>query len=522
MDLSWSHHLKTDAPTLVKNVRSEVKKHMDFITSNMGKLDNVSRALNEGHRMLGNILCQKCLGAVKSKRIEMQSKNETSHKKKKLMKLSPECQQVVNEITNVFMKLERSQSENRGNEEYCTLEEYYQQEMVEMENMHIEKILNIHDEMREKENEYKKDIKDKEAEVRNVRKQLEDMTTERDDGKRRNDAMSKKLQSYDKTESELRELKNEHKRLKEDLDRKECNIKKQKRELDTKEEDIRRYRPSSSGYITGSFAGNKELARLKEELNSSDKELQTLRKENENLKLERGDLLQQNGKLQDEKYSLKETIDSRDEELQKSRRDNENLKLEQIELIGSLQDEKRSLKEKLGGTVDELNSRKSQLEVLLKAKRKQIVMGLWKERSGMGKTMVDIITKELIRSVGGQLGRDNIDLTIRPCKTTSDISGAPLLVLCLNMSRIGTNIQDAIEGIQADRTNVFVLVLHHTNKDNLSSLTPTSLRVTGSELRKLGGIIDMAFSSDSGLYECDLNNNAAEKITSIMRKYMTV
>ncbi|XP_033734790.1 uncharacterized protein LOC117323589 [Pecten maximus] len=160
---------------------------------------------------------------------------------------------------------------------------------------------------------------------------------------------------------------------------------------------------------------------------------------------------------------------------------------------------------------------KTQIKELQKQNKREIVMGLCKQRSGMGKAMVDMITKELKRRVGGLLGH-NIELTLRQCTGTSDIPNGPLVVLCLNMSRIGTNIQDALGGIQTDK-NVYVLVLHHTNKENLSSLTPTSLRVTGSELRQLGGIIDMAFSSDSGLYECDLNDNAIDKMTSIMRKY---
>ncbi|XP_021345081.1 golgin subfamily A member 6-like protein 2, partial [Mizuhopecten yessoensis] len=331
------------------NLKSEVRKHMEFISSNMRKFDNVGVALNEGQAMLGNVLCRKCKDAVRSKRIELHAKNGISHKKKSLIKLSPERQQIVNEITNLFIQLERSQNEDEGDEKYCTEEEYYRQEMLEMENMYMNKLFDKQDEVKEMENEYKKEVKDKEAEVHNVRNQLEKMTIERDDGKNRNDSMAKKLKSHDKTASELRELKNEHKRLKEDLDNKECNIKKLKRELDMKEEDIKRYRPSSSGYRLRSFADNRDdqVARLEGKLNSRDEEIQTSRRENENLKSERDELLHQNEKLQEETYSMKETIDSRDEELQRSRRDNENLKSEQIELIGRLQDENRSLKEKL-------------------------------------------------------------------------------------------------------------------------------------------------------------------------------
>ncbi|OWF38232.1 Laminin subunit alpha-2 [Mizuhopecten yessoensis] len=168
---------------------------------------------------------------------------------------------------------------------------------------------------------------------------------------------------------------------------------------------------------------------------------------------------------------------------------------------------------------EEINNLKTVLEESRRLKKKVVVMRLLRtSRSGLGKTMVDMVTKELTRQLGERLDSKSFDFSIVLSETPTDVSNGPLFVLCLNMSRVGTNIQDALEGTEGGR-DVYVLVLHHTNKDNLSTLTPTSLRVTGSEIRQLGGIIDLAFSSNSGLYECDLNITAIGKIATVLKKF---
>lgn len=151
--------------------------------------------------------------------------------------------------------------------------------------------------------------------------------------------------------------------------------------------------------------------------------------------------------------------------------------------------------------------------------KKDLVMGIRGDRSGMGKTMVDVFTKALTSRLQDRLDRENVTLTTKSCHTAADIPNGPLVVLCLNMSRVGTNIQETLTGITAAR-DVFVIVLHQTSEDNLSSLTPTSLRVSGSEFRRLGGILDMAFTSDKMLYDCDINNSSVEKLAMILMKYI--
>ncbi|XP_060081605.1 early endosome antigen 1-like, partial [Ylistrum balloti] len=187
--------------------------------------------------------------------------------------------------------------------------------------------------------------------------------------------------------------------------------------------------------------------------------------------------------------------------------------------IDALKEEKETIQEKFDAKDDELKTIQREMrEAAERAKRKSIVLSLRSERSGMGKTMVDMVTREVTKSLDGKVDKTCMDLTIQPYQSSAGTPYGPVVVLCLNMSRVGTNIQDALKGITANK-DVIVLVLHHTSKDNLSSLTPTSLRVTGSELRQLGGILDMAFSSDSGLYECKLNDTAMEKLATILKKY---
>ncbi|XP_021378779.1 intracellular protein transport protein USO1-like isoform X1 [Mizuhopecten yessoensis] len=167
----------------------------------------------------------------------------------------------------------------------------------------------------------------------------------------------------------------------------------------------------------------------------------------------------------------------------------------------------------------ELKTLRGQLEEMQQPRKKTLVIGLHCNRSGVGKSLVDMVVTELTKGVQDRLDRNNINLTIQFSQTPSEVTSWLQIVLCLNMSRVGTNILDSVKGIKGER-DVFVLVLHHTSKNNLSSLTPTNHRVTGSELRQLGGILDIAFCSDSGLYECDVNSNTFDKIASVLTKYI--
>lgn len=61
-----------------------------------------------------------------------------------------------------------------------------------------------------------------------------------------------------------------------------------------------------------------------------------------------------------------------------------------------------------------------------------------------------------------------------------------------------------------------VLIFHH--KDVHALPKQTSSRVlTGPEFKSLGGIFDVAFLAEKGIYPCDMNTNAAVAIEHFIK-----
>lgn len=135
----------------------------------------------------------------------------------------------------------------------------------------------------------------------------------------------------------------------------------------------------------------------------------------------------------------------------------------------------------------------------------------------MGKAMVDMVTRELSSGLKGSLDNVNMDVLIQPYQESSDETGV-IVVPYLDMSM--TRIQDALKGIKVSKS-VILLVLHNTTKENVSSITPTAFRSIGGELRQIGGIIDMAFSTgaDGGLFECSFNTRAIENLATFIKGF---
>jgi hypothetical protein len=66
-------------------------------------------------------------------------------------------------------------------------------------------------------------------------------------------------------------------------------------------------------------------------------------------------------------------------------------------------------------------------------------------------------------------------------------------------------------------SNTAVVVFHH--KDEHALPNQASERVlTGKEMRGSGGIYDMAFKSDRGIYVCDFNTKAVESLVTFIRR----
>ncbi|XP_033736212.1 putative leucine-rich repeat-containing protein DDB_G0290503 isoform X6 [Pecten maximus] len=271
---------------------------------------------------------------------------------------------------------------------------------------------------------------------------------------------------------------------------------------------------------------------IRRELEEKDVMLKKLTKVNqENEKR----VLAGNGKVLSSKIeSLQEKVDTLQSDLEKSRAECKREQSENEELRNLLKerdansDDRHSTEltneepEKLSEEKENIKDDLSETEINLLTenptkKKKTIELRLRSARCGMGKTMIDIVTRGMQTLLKDRLVREKIDLHIKPCETLDDDTGGPLFVLCLSRSIIGTKV-NALEGVPGNKDTALIII-HYTDKKESLSLTTVGFRAYGSELRQLGGTIDMAFSRESGLYECDTNNSAVERMTTFLKKF---
>ncbi|XP_069116524.1 LOW QUALITY PROTEIN: putative leucine-rich repeat-containing protein DDB_G0290503 [Argopecten irradians] len=224
MDLSWSQEHKADATTILKDLQLEVKKNINELNTNLHKLDNVSVALNEGKTAFDQVLCESCKNAVDSKYKELHSEESSLQKKPKYKRLPPERQEIVNEITKVFMQIEHPQTDNQSEGEYCTQEEYHAQQILELENS------------------FKKQLLEKQTELFDLKQRLKKVESERDENIKKAKSMPGNAVSNAKYEREIRRYQSENKRLQSDLDSSERRNKELRRDIDRSEDDVKKHR----------------------------------------------------------------------------------------------------------------------------------------------------------------------------------------------------------------------------------------------------------------------------------------
>lgn len=68
--------------------------------------------------------------------------------------------------------------------------------------------------------------------------------------------------------------------------------------------------------------------------------------------------------------------------------------------------------------------------------------------------------------------------------------------------------------------DVALLVFHHKEAHALPSQTSDKI-LTGSDFNHLGTIIDLAFLSQKGIYECEMNTVGIERVVSFLLQYKT-
>lgn len=90
-----------------------------------------------------------------------------------------------------------------------------------------------------------------------------------------------------------------------------------------------------------------------------------------------------------------------------------------------------------------------------------------------------------------------------------------LLLFCPVVSRVGTDISNALENISAAR-RIILIVMHHIPNENLPLHTDSRGQVQSSSVL---GFVDCRFSQASGLYSSEMNAKAALSAASMIQKH---
>lgn len=107
------------------------------------------------------------------------------------------------------------------------------------------------------------------------------------------------------------------------------------------------------------------------------------------------------------------------------------------------------------------------------------------------------------------------------CRLCGDIAETsekfPLVVLCPFSSRLETDIDHALNGI--NRKMPFAVLMIHTNLENSLPLISTASKLTQNEKYKHVEFIDIAFNTELKLYSCEMNNTAKCQLKSYFENF---
>ncbi|OWF46411.1 myosin-11-like [Mizuhopecten yessoensis] len=450
-----------------------------------------------------------------------QLQNETTSYTNQIQNATEEINKLKTEVTTSAYQIEtlneKLTSLSQTKKELEMLSKVLEKEKQEMEDSFNEQLRQLQDEN----TSYVKECSDSAEEIKQLKKTATTLSQSKNELEKIAKTIEKENEELTKQVTDLREMKEnlssnvsvlqqDNVRLRSDLSATQEEMKSARKEIEQNQEQNQQLGKEIVQHVIEIESSTRAIDTLKTDIAKSDLQISSLEKDIATVTQSKDRLETLAQTLQREKQDIRKILTEQMTPLPDEKDDI-------LSIISGFQCYIDRLQIDLRTKTDELDSAVSELKEI-KSKKKSVVMGLRIERSGMGKTMVDMVSKELTKRLHGILEREGIDITIKLCQTPSEVPNGPLVVLCLNMSRVGTNILSALEGITISQ-DVFVLVLHNTLKDNLSLLTPTGLRISESKLRQLGGIMDMAFSSDSGVYECDFNSSNVDKMATTLRKY---
>lgn len=233
------------------------------------------------------------------------------------------------------------------------------------------------------------------------------------------------------------------------------------------------------------------LKKTDEQLNDNNNqiksEVQTLNRLSQELISKNKSLEDQNRNLSKELNNLKtNTIKDLEQTLQ-----------DKIGIISKMKTENDRLKDSNLKLLEQLTRKTENVQVQIFMQRKVDLLSL--------------IESDLLRLISKHPMFENKELKIVRPECPDEITGNhPTLVLCLHGSRLGTDAKSEVQNIR-EPGKTALLIFHYKDEHALPSQTSDGI-LTAAEFKALGGIFDLAFLKEKGIYDCNMNNFAASNI----------
>ncbi|KAJ8309040.1 hypothetical protein KUTeg_013914 [Tegillarca granosa] len=140
--------------------------------------------------------------------------------------------------------------------------------------------------------------------------------------------------------------------------------------------------------------------------------------------------------------------------------------------------------------------------------------------SAVNQKLCQIVESELFTMLATHLETMNVNIQKEPCLHPQDHhDDVPLIVLCVNASRLGTDVTQALSNVTYN-SSVAVAILHHKEFHALPSQASEKLLI-GQDYKKLGLIVDIAFLTTKGMYPCELNNRSIDRLCQFISAFTT-
>ncbi|XP_076099877.1 uncharacterized protein LOC143069230 [Mytilus galloprovincialis] len=160
----------------------------------------------------------------------------------------------------------------------------------------------------------------------------------------------------------------------------------------------------------------------------------------------------------------------------------------------------------------EKNTLKQQIDSWVAKKHSTVHIQMY---AAVNKELCDKMMTELENMLSTQFELNNSIIEIEKYKDPPPDSRVPLIVICINASRLGTDVNQALSHVNRSRT-IAVVVLHHKEYHALPR-QPSEKMLIGSDYKHIGAIVDIAYLTTKGVYPCDMNEKSLDRLVNFIK-----